>query len=152
MQTVEDDAGKRYLLVKRSGESSLVRDPDTGAERYLPNADLDPVDDAATLVVASEGVPASVRRVLTAVRDERSLGLLLELVDRGPLPVRTLLSAYDLCESDLHGTLTEFRAAGLVEEARVAGERGYAATDLAVDAAERLRSGGADTDEELGEW
>lgn len=139
MQTVEDDAGKRYLLLKRSGESSLVRDPETGAERYLPNADLDPVDDAAALVVASEGVPASVRRVLTAVRDERSLGLLLELVDRGPLPVRTLLSAYDLCESDLHGTLTEFRAAGLVAEADAAGERGYDATDLAVDAAARLR-------------
>jgi hypothetical protein len=140
MQTVEDDAGDRYLLVKRSGESSLVRDPETGAEQYRDNTDLAPVDDAAALAVASRGVPPSVRRVLAAVRDERSLGLLLELTDRGPLPVRELLDAYDLCESDLHGTLAEFRAAGLVTETHVDGERGYDATDLANDAASRLRA------------
>ena len=36
MRTVDHD-GDRYLLVKRSDESSLVRDPETGEERHLPN-------------------------------------------------------------------------------------------------------------------
>ncbi|MFY4816290.1 DUF7346 family protein, partial [Haloarcula sp. AONF1] len=34
MQTVRDGDGETYLLVKRSAESSRVRDPATGAERY----------------------------------------------------------------------------------------------------------------------
>jgi len=38
VRTVEHD-GDRYLLVKRSGESSLVRDPETGTERYLDTVD-----------------------------------------------------------------------------------------------------------------
>jgi hypothetical protein len=61
--------------------------------------------------------------------------------------VRTLLDAYDLCESDLHGLLAEFRAAGLVAEARVAGERGYEATEATHDAVARLRDGTADATE-----
>ena len=40
MRIVRDEEGDRYLLVKRSAESRLVRDPETGAERYLPTADL----------------------------------------------------------------------------------------------------------------
>jgi hypothetical protein len=48
--------------------------------------------------------------------------------------VRTLLGATDLCESDLVGLITELRAAGLVEEATVGGERGYAATGEAREA------------------
>ncbi|WP_129114991.1 DUF7346 family protein [Halegenticoccus tardaugens] len=139
MQTVRDSSGKRYLLLKRSGSSSLVRDPGTGEERYVRNDDLDPVDGESPLVAAAAGVPAPVRRVLTAVPTDRALGLLVELVDRGPLPAVELLDAYDLCESDLYGLLAEFRAAGLVEEARVYGERGYEATDLASEAIGSLR-------------
>lgn len=133
MRTVEDDEGRRYLLVKQSSESSRVRDPETGEESYRPNESLTPVD-AAPLETAAEAVPAAVRRLTTAVHDDRSLGLLVELDARGPLAVRTLLDSYDLCESDLHGLLAEFRAAGLLREARVAGERGYQATDLASEA------------------
>jgi len=144
MRTVRDDEGRRYLLVKRSSESSLVRDPDTGEERYLPNADLT-ADDTSALSTAAAAVPAPVRRVLTAAPNDRALGLLVELVDRGPIGVRTLLDAYDLCESDLHGLLAEFRAAGLIAEARVAGERGYDATETTRDAVARLRAGD-DTD------
>ena len=153
MQTVRDAAGDRYLLVKRSGESSLVRDPDTGEERYLPNDDLTPEEGESPLSTAAGGVPAPVRRVVTAVPDESALGLLVELVDRGPLPVVSLLDAYDLCESDLHGRLTEFRAAGLATEARVAGERGYDATDAAREAVAALRgeTGGAAEDDRTGE-
>jgi hypothetical protein len=140
MRTVRDEAGERYLLVKRSSESSLVRDPDTGSERYLPNADLTVDDETAALETSASAVPASVRRVLTATPNDPALGLLVELVDRGPLAVRTLLDAYDLCESDLHGLLAEFRAAGLVDEARVAGERGYEATATTRDAVSHLRA------------
>lgn len=139
MRTVHDADGNRYLLVKQSSESSRVRDPTTGDERYLPNDDLELEDGESPLAVAASGVPASVRRVLTAVPNDRALGLLVELVDRGPISVMELLDAYDLCESDLHGQLTEFRAAGLVEEATAHGERGYDATDLAVDAVAHLR-------------
>jgi len=144
MRTVRDAEGERYLLVKRSAESSLVRDPDTGTERYLPNDDLSVDDEASPLSTAAGAVPASVRRVLTATPNDRTLGLLVELVDRGPLGVRTILDAYDLCESDLHGVLAEFRAAGLIAETRVAGERGYAATETARDAVSHLRGTGPD--------
>ena len=131
MRTVRDAEGDRYLLVKESGDSWKVRDPETGAETYRDADELDPVEGESPLSTAARAVPEPARRILTAVRDERALGLLVELHERGPLSVRYLLDATDLCESDLLGVLTEFRAAGLVEEARVAGERGYATTELA---------------------
>ena len=139
MRTVRDDEGDRYLLVKRSTESSRVRDPETGEERHLDNDALTPVEGESPLETAARGVPEHVRRVVTVARDDRSLGLLAEIADRGPVGVRTLLDAYDLCESDLHGLLAEFRAARLIEEARVAGERGYAATEETTAALAFLR-------------
>ncbi|SDQ60612.1 DUF7346 family protein [Halopelagius longus] len=139
MQTVRDDAGKRYLLVKRSGESSRVRDPETGTEQYRSNDELT-FEGVSPLVTAAGAVPDSVRRVLSATHDDRSLGLLVEVTDRGPLSVVELLDAYDLCESDLHGLLGELRAADLLTETRVHGERGYDATETARDAVSRLRS------------
>ncbi|WP_423751244.1 DUF7346 family protein [Salinirarus marinus] len=138
MPTVRDDAGNRYILLERSAESSRVRDPATGEERSLANDRLAFADDAA-LDVAASAVDDPIRRAVTAVHTDRALGLLLELVDRGPTSVRELLDAYDLCESDLHGLLTEFRAAGLVTECRVYGERGYEPTDVATVAVDRLR-------------
>ncbi|QLD88587.1 hypothetical protein HWV07_05885 [Natronomonas salina] len=142
MRTVEHD-GDRYLLVKQSGESSRVRDPETGEERYLPNDELTATGDSP-LAVAARAVPEPTRRVLTAVHSERTLGALLELDERGPLSVREILGSYDLCESDVHGTFAELRAAGLVEEADVAGERGYATTDLASEGLDALRGDGSD--------
>ena len=137
MQPVEHD-GDRYLLVKHSGESSLVRDPETGEERYLPNDELVATGDSP-LAVAARAVPEPARRVLTAVHSERTLGALLELEARGPLSVREILGSYDLCESDVHGTFAELRAAGLVEAVEVDGERGYAATELASEGLAALR-------------
>lgn len=134
MRTVRDDSGKHLLLVKESAESSLVRDPETGEQRYVENATLSQAGGKSPLSVAAQAVPEGARRLLTAVPDERALGLLVELDARGPLPVRELLGTYDLCESDVHGLLAEFRVAGLVEEQDVAGERGYAATDATADA------------------
>lgn len=140
MRTVRDDTGRRYLLVKQSGDSSLVRDPETGDEAYVANDRLSAVEGASPLATAATAVPESVRRLLTAVPNDRALGLVVELTDGGPTPVVDLLATYDLCESDLHGLLSEFRAAGLVREAEVHGARGYDATDVARDAVERLRA------------
>ncbi|WP_435335496.1 DUF7346 family protein [Haloarchaeobius sp. TZWWS8] len=139
MRTVRTDDGTRYILVKQSSDASLVRDPTTGEERYIENAALESVSGESPLETAAGAVSPAVRRVLTAVHDDRSFGLLVELVDRDGVAVRDLLGSYDLCESDLHGLLTEFRAAGLIEEARIAGERGYAPTDLAREGIEALR-------------
>jgi len=131
MRTVRDESGNRYLLLKQSGDSSRVRDPATGEERHLPNESLEVVDGESPLETASRVISPAVRTVVTAAHDERALGLLLEIDERGPVDVRVLLDAYDLCESDLHGLLAEFRAAGLVREATVAGGRGYETTDEA---------------------
>jgi hypothetical protein len=144
VRTVRDDSGRHYLLVKQSGESSLVRDPQTGTERYVANDRLTAVEGTSPLATAATAVPGSVRRLLTAAPNDRALGLLFELADGGPTPVVDLLGAYDLCESDLHGLLTEFRAAGLVAETEVHGVRGYDATDLAREAVDHLRAEAAD--------
>ena len=141
MQTVRDADGDTYLLVKRSAESSRVRDPATGAERHVANDELSVVDGEPPLATAASGIPEPVRRTMRAVHDDRSLGLLAVVVDEGPLPVIDLLDATDLCESDLHGTVTELRAAGLIDEVEVADRRGYEATAVATEAIELLRGG-----------
>lgn len=130
MRTVEHE-GERYLLVKRSGESSLVRDPETGRERYLPNDELS-VTGESPLVTAARAVSEASREELPVAGE--ALGLLAELHERGPVAARTLMDGYDRCESDFHGLVTELRAAGLVRETRVAGERGYEVTERAADA------------------
>lgn len=132
MQSVRDEHGRRYLLVKRSGESSRVRDPATGEERYVENDRLEAVDESP-LVTAARAVPEPIRRVLSAVHDDRALGLLYEIDTRGPIDVVALLESYDYCESELHGLLGEWRAAGLVEpierDAGIASGRSYRATE-----------------------
>jgi len=139
MRTVEDETGKRYLLVKQSSESSRVRDPETGEERHVPNDTIETVEGASPLATAAATVDEPLRRVLTACHDEQALGLLFELDERGPTDVRVLLARYDLCESDLHGIVAEFRAAGLVAETTVPGGRGYETTDDASAALATLR-------------
>ncbi|MFB6228832.1 MAG: hypothetical protein ABEH88_09785 [Halobacteriales archaeon] len=128
MRTVRDDAGRRYLLLKESAEACLIRDPDTGEERYVENERLTRIGQSP-LVTAAERLSTETHRRLDVGPDERVLGLLSELDRRGPLAVRTILADYDVCESDLHGMLGELRAAGAIEEASVAGERGYGLTD-----------------------
>jgi len=147
MQTVRDADGETYLLVKRSAKSSRVRDPATGAERYVDNEELSVVAGESPLATAASGVPEPVRRTMRAVHDDRSLGLLAVVADEGPLSVIELLDATDLCESDLHGTVTELRAAGLIDEVDVGGRRGYAATDDASEAIALLRDGSAAADD-----
>lgn len=137
MRTVEGPDGTPYLLVKRSKESSRVRDPATGDERFVPNDELTAVDDGP-LETAARGVPDAARTLVTATHDDRALGLLVELRRRGPTPVRALLADYDLCESDMLGVLSEFRAAGLAAETEVGGERGYRLTDDGREALDAL--------------
>jgi hypothetical protein len=138
MQTVRDESGHHYILVKQSQESSLVRDPETGEETHVPNGDLTHVDGESPLETAATAVPETLRAVVTATHDTQALGLLTELDTRGPLSVHELLSAYDLCERDLHGLVSEFRAAGLVTETTVVGRRGYRLTESAKDAVSEL--------------
>ncbi|MFA9415322.1 hypothetical protein [Natrinema sp. HArc-T2] len=147
MNTVKDDTGKRYLLLKHSDSASLVRDPETGNECYVQNDRLEPVDGESPLETATRSVGDPVLTLLTNVHDEETLGLLLELATRGPLGVRTLLDAYEFCESDLHGRLTVLVAAGLLEETEVAGERGYQVTDTCETALETIRPAAASADE-----
>lgn len=128
MRTVEDASGRRYLLEKASGESWLVRDPESGRRHHLPAADLAVVDGRSPLETAAASVPDDAP-VRGTVPGERALGLLAEIRTREPVAVRTLLDATDLCESDLSGLLADFDAAGLVVETRVAGERAYETTD-----------------------
>jgi len=139
VRTVEDGSGTQYVLLKRSGDSSLVRDPATGEERYVENETLSAVEGESPLETAARAVPDPTRRVLRAAHSDRALGLLVELDERGAVPVRDLLGSYDLCESDLHGLLAEFTAAGLVTETRVVGERGYELTDAAREGLTALR-------------
>ena len=139
VRTVADREGRRYVLLKRSGDSSRVRDPRTGEERYLPNEELSAVEGESPLETAARAVSEPTRRVLRAVHSDRALGLLVELDERGPTPVRDLMGSYDLCESDLHGLLAEFTAAGLVTETRVVGQRGYELTDVAREGLAALR-------------
>lgn len=138
MRTVRDDEGREYLLLKESVGSSLVRDPETGKEHYLPNDDIETVGESV-LEAAARSVPGPIRRALSAARDDRSLGLLMELDRRESVAVRDLLGDYDLCEADLHGVVAEFRAAGLVRETLVAGERGYELTEKGREAVTKLR-------------
>ncbi len=139
-RTVEDTDGTRYLLLKRSAESSLVRNPETGERLHLPNEELELVETASTVDTILRPIPEESVSLVTAVHEERTLALLLELDAEGPMSVRTLLSAYDFCESDLHGLLGELTAAGLIEETRVMGERGYETTETASEALDVLRS------------
>lgn len=141
MRTVEDAAGRRYLLEKRSAGSSRVRDLETGETRYVPDDELTPVEGADPLVAAARAIPDARGRLPQGVHDERALGLLV-LLRQGPRSVRALLDGTALCESDLLGTVSELRAAGLVAEATVDGERGYGLTD---EAREALASGQSET-------
>lgn len=83
MKSVQDDTGKRYLLLKRSEHASLVRDPRNGNECYVQNDRLEDVDESP-LETAARTVSGPVRTLLTTVHDEATLGLLVELAERGP--------------------------------------------------------------------
>lgn len=141
MHTVRTSDGTRYLLLKQSSDSSLVRDPTTGDERYIENDRLKLVesDNVSPLETVAETVPDSIRRILSAVSDDRSLGLLLVLDRHEPIAIPDLMTHSDLCESDINGILSEFRAAGLIEPVSIGGVPSYETTKLASDGLSILR-------------
>ncbi|WP_312909660.1 DUF7346 family protein [Natronosalvus caseinilyticus] len=141
MKPVRGDDGTRYLLVKRSSDSSLVRDPTTGEERYVANDRLEALPEESALELAAQAVDDDVRPLLLSIHDERTLGLVLEIAGRGPLGVREILEYSDFCESDLHGRLTVLTAGGVLEETEVGGERGYAISESASRGLELLTGG-----------
>jgi hypothetical protein len=137
-RVVRDGEGTRYILEKRSADSSRVRDPETGERSHLPNDALEPVN-ASPLRVATDALSGEAVTLVTRVPNERALGLLVDLDERGPTGVRRLLDVTDLCEGDLHGLLAALQAGGLLAEVTVAGERGYETTETASAALNRLR-------------
>jgi len=137
-RVVRDGEGTRYILEKRSADSSRVRDPETGERSHLPNDALEPVD-ASPLRVATDALSGEAVTLVMRVPNERALGLLVDLDERGPTGVRRLLDVTDLCEGDLHGLLAALQAGGLLAEVTVAGERGYETTETASAALDRLR-------------
>jgi len=138
MRTVKTPDGERHLLLSTTDGTARLRNPATGEEWTVDEDAVEPVVEGA-LSVAAQGIPEPVRQLVTAAHDERTLGVLVTLVDDGPTAVVDLLSAAGLCESDFNGLFAELRAAGLVTECRVAGERGYAATETAEEAVSLLR-------------
>lgn len=81
--------GRLSLVVGRDGDELRVRQPATGRERVVAAGDCTPVEDEPL---------TAVRRALdTDVAlgsDDRTVGLAVELVDRGATPIERLLSAY----------------------------------------------------------
>jgi len=140
MRTVRDGDGRECILVERGSETSRVYDPAAGETRTLPTANVE-ASDADPLSVTARSVPPEARTLLRSVATDAGLGLLVDLDERGPRGVREMLDAYGLCESDLHGTLAEFRVAGLVEETTVDGRRGYRVTEEASAALALLGAG-----------
>ncbi|GGL61856.1 DUF7346 family protein [Halocalculus aciditolerans] len=138
MQTVEAADGTTYVLEKRSGESSRVRDPRTGETTTLPNDSLDFSATDDPLEAAADAVDADVRAVLAAAGNDRALGLLVTLHHQGPTGVRRLLDETTCCESDLLGLVTGLRAAGLLTPADTETGEGYALTEQGERGVENL--------------
>lgn len=134
MRTVRDGDGTELFLVKASSDASLVEHPATGDQYYVPNDRLSSVSGPSLLQTAATVLPESPPDALATVHDDRALGLLVELHDRGPLAIRAILDRYDLCESDVHGVTGELRAASLIESTSVGGEPGYELTHAATEA------------------
>lgn len=94
----------------------------------MPSETLTPTSDDAVFEALADRVPAAGRRVAKACHADWQLGLLVALADDGPRPVRKLLAAAGVCESDFLGATTELRAAGVLAETTVAGQRAYELT------------------------
>jgi hypothetical protein len=139
VQPVRDDEGNRLVLRKESGDTALVYDPESGEERHVERSTLTPIEAPPLEATAEAAIGDDVRQLLLAIPNERALGLLVTLADRGPVSVRTMMTETTFCESDLSGLLASLTAAGLIEESDVAGERGYAITPPARRALETLR-------------
>jgi hypothetical protein len=139
VQPVRDEDGNRLVLRKESGDTALVYDPDTGDERHVERSTLTPIEVSPLEAAAEAALDDEVRDLVLAIPNERALGLLVTLADRGPLSVRTLLAETTFCESDLSGLLASLTAAGLLSEQTDAHQRHYTVTERGRRALDHLR-------------
>jgi hypothetical protein len=130
-RVVASPDGRELQLLSKSSDASRVRDPETGETFHLANEEIDPLAGVPPLEASARVLPAATRTLLSGVHNERMLGLVVLLDSDGPLAARALLDRTELCESDLYGIVGELQAGGLLEEVTVAGERGYATTEVA---------------------
>ncbi|QSG11438.1 Transcriptional regulator, HTH domain [Halapricum desulfuricans] len=129
MRLVSD--GETYGILQRSGgEECRIRALPEGTMTTRPCSELSAVDPSefADWLGVTAGDSGSRDRA------ERALALVLELAVGGPASARQLLDRFDACESELNGTASELRAAGLIVPTTVYGQRGYRTTDAAQDA------------------
>ncbi len=104
MRLVEDRQGRRFGLLKRSVDSSLVLDLETGRRSYRPNDNLRPVN--------GENVDPRTELLATLSTDDA-------------IPVRTVIERTTLCESELFAVSRELELAGVIREATCDGERAW---------------------------
>ena len=115
METVEDQAGDRYLRLKRSATSSLVYDPITDTHTHRPNVELTVIDGTSPLTTAARTVPAPVRRLIRSVHSDETVGLLVALDAADGMNAADVLARTTFCESDLYATLRNLEAGDLIE-------------------------------------
>jgi len=139
MRVVRDGAGRINVVRERSDEQRVLVDPATGTERTVSAADVVPVVDEPELELVASALPDPTDSPLASIGDARARGILGVLEAAGPLPATMLLAFESLCESDLHGTVGELRAAGLVAETTVDGHSGYRMTETAARTLADLR-------------
>lgn len=138
MKTGRGPDGRQLLVVGRTDGELRVRDPATGSEETVPAEQVDRLD-REPLAVVRDAVTDGLDEGRPIGTDDRTVGLAVEFVDRGPTPVRRLTASYDACESDLNGMVAELRVAGLIEATSLAGQPAYRATASAEQLAARLR-------------
>lgn len=120
MVTVEDESGRRYILLKRSRESSLVLDIDTGERSYRPNRTL-------TTIVDSRP-PLEEGGWLTEYPHPGARELLSRIDHKDPQRIRDLLANTTLCESELFALIRELELEGVIEQTTIDGEPGVTLT------------------------
>jgi hypothetical protein len=128
---VVTDGDRYYILQRVFGDDCHVRTLPSGETTTMLAASLSPADIEAALETVDDGLADE------RVGSNAAAGLLLELVVDGPASARGLLDRFDVCESDLHGTVAELRAAGLLEPTTVHGQRGYRAI---IDGSQRVET------------
>jgi hypothetical protein len=127
MRIAVDSEGHPHLLRSSSGGSTRITDLRTGADTSTDTVSLFEPEDSSLAVVA-QGLSIPEGSNESVGPSKRARGLLGLLAVAGPLGGRELIDLADCCESDLHGTLGELAAGGLVERTTVHGERGYDVT------------------------
>lgn len=107
MNLVEDADGRRYALLKRSHQASLVLDLASGERSYRPNETLELIDAEPVPDVLDE---TTISQSIRSTANE----LLAVLAHGDAVPIRTVLEATTVCESELVALRGELEAAGLI--------------------------------------